>query len=256
MADYSEAEARDARRIVEHLLDPERGTLDLEGALVVSDIEGDAGEFAGELQLLEDTGLDAPAVRVAGEDLVPVALSLLAGPAWPWSSLNTAVIRRPPWRFHPFFYETMAFTLRSILEDRRRVLPFETIPRDVARSTFLRRATDFLAVRIAAVQDPDARQSSRWSTMSFLNLMQRAGGPRVPTPGCNFSVSTNSRGLRVLWSGAYRVSSNYFSHPTTPALGVLQSGTYVFGVDGGAYGNNVQWDLSAVVTLLAVLTFI
>jgi hypothetical protein len=45
------------------------------------------------------------------------------------------------------------------------------------------------------------------------------------------------------------LSPNYFSHPTTPTIGVLQSGTYVFGVDGGAYGNQLQWDLRTVVTL-------
>ena len=71
----------------------------------------------------------------------------------------------------------------------------------------------------------------------------------MSTPGCNFTVSTNSTGLRVFWSGAYRVSPNYFNHPTTPTVSVLQSGTYVFGVDGGAYGNQIQWDLNAVVTL-------
>jgi len=248
MADYSEAEASDARRIVERLLDSERGTPELEGALVVSDIEADAAEFADELQLFEEVGVDAPAVRFAGEELVPVALSLLGGPSWPGYPLMGLSSSRG-WRGHPFFREWAYLYFRSLAEERGRFRGFETIPREQARATFLRRATDFLATRIAAVHDLTGRQARRWSGMSFLNVLQRAGGPRVSTPGCHFTVSTNSSGLRVFWSGAYRVSANYFSHPTTPTLGVLQSGNFVFGVDGGAYGNQIQWDLNAVVTL-------
>ena len=83
----------------------------------------------------------------------------------------------------------------------------------------------------------------------MLSLPRRARSSPIPTPGCNFTVTTNSSGLRVLWSGAYRISGNYFSHPTTPTASVLQSGSYIFGVDGGAYGTNAQWDKKAVVTL-------
>ncbi len=247
MADYSEREAREARRIVNRLLAPQEEAPDVEGALVVSDIESDAAEFAGELQVLEEFGIDAPAVRV-GEELVPVALSLIAGPPWPFSPVAWGA-RGRPWRGHPLFHEWAHFYFRSLFEDRDRFRAFETLSREEARSTFVRRATDFLATRMAAVHELERPQSRRWSNISFLNVLQRAGGPRVSTPGCHFTVSTNSNGLRVFWSGAYRVSPNYFSHPTTPTLGVLQSGTYVFGVDGGAYGNQIQWDLNAVVTL-------
>lgn len=248
MADYSEAEARDARRIVKRLLDSEQGTPDLEGALVVSDIESDAAEFASELQLLKEVGVDAPGVRLGGEELIPVALSLIAGASWPFYPL-TGVARSRQWRDHPFFHEWAYFYLHSLSEEGGRFRGFETMSREQARATFLKRATDFLATRMAAVRDLDRPQSRRWSGISYLNVLQRTGGPRVSTPGCHFTVSTNSNGLRVFWSGAYRVSPNYFSHPTTPTLGVLQSGTYVFGVDGGAYGNQIQWDLNAVVTL-------
>lgn len=248
MADYSDREAREARRIVDRLLSPEQEAPDIEGALVVSDIESDAAEFAGELQLLEEFGVDAPAVRLGEEELVPVALSLIAGSTWPFSPLVGGP-RGRRWRGHPFFHEWAYSYFRSLFEDDERFRPFETMSREQARATFVRRATDFLATRMAAVHEFDRPQSRRWSGISFLNVFQRAGGPRVSTPGCRFTVSTNSNGLRVFWSGAYRVSPNYFSHPTTPTLGVLQSGTYVFGVDGGAYGNQIQWDLNAVVTL-------
>lgn len=247
MADYSESEAREARRIVERLLGPEEEAPDIEDALVVSDIQSDAAEFAGELQVLEEIGVDVPAVRI-GEELVPVALSLLVGSLWPSSPLQW-VARGRRWLGHPYFRDWLHFYFRSLLEDRDRFPALEKLSREEARSTFVRRATDFLATRMAAVHEYERLQSRRWSNVSLLNVLQRTGGPKVSTPGCHFTVSTNSKGLRVFWSGAYRVSPNYFSHPTTPTLSVLQSGTYVFGVDGGAYGNQIQWDLNAVVTL-------
>ena len=83
----------------------------------------------------------------------------------------------------------------------------------------------------------------------MLNLPQFSGGPRIQVPACSFSVHTNSRGLSAYWSGAYYISSNYHGAPTTPAVGPLQAGTYIFGVKGGAYSNAIQWDQQAVCTL-------
>lgn len=245
MADYSEAEARIAERIVNGLLDLEDERQEIDGPLVVSDIEADAAEFTAELQLLSDVGADAPAVRLGGDELVPIALSLVTGPSWPFLSLLRST-RSPFWRGHPFFHQ-WAYSLRDFIDSGEH--RFASMPLKEARATFLRRGTHFLATRLAAVNDSEHLQSRGWSRVSFLNVLQRAGGPRVLTPGCQFTVSTNSNGLRVFWSGAYRVSPNFFGHPTTPTLGVLQSGTYVFGVDGGAYGDEIQWDLNAVVAL-------
>ncbi len=123
--------------------------------------------------------------------------------------------------------------------------------REEARETFIRRATDFLARRIAfvrALRDQRGPQTL-WLGLSFLRFRQLTRGPQITTPGCTFTVSSNSSGLRVFWSGAYYVKPHYFNHPTSPTSSVLQSGTYIFGVDGGAYGSNIQWDLNAVVSL-------
>ena len=250
MADYSEEEPRDARRIVDGFVESRErpAELELEEGLAVSDIESDAADFIADLELLSHVGASMPAVRVGDEELVPVALSLLGGPGFS-SYPTTAGLRYQMWRRNPFFEEWAYYVLRSLTDEDRRFRGFETLSLESAQETFVRRATDFLATRIAAVREVRRPQSHRWPSMSFLNLLQRSGGPRIPTPGCNFSVSTQSSGLRVFWSGAYRVSPNYFSHPTTPTLGVLQSGNYIFGVDGGAYGNHIQWDLNAVVSL-------
>jgi hypothetical protein len=249
--EYSDQQANQARRIVERLLALDHEPPEIEESLVVSDVEADAAEFNAELSLLEELDADAPAVRLGDAQLVPVALTLVMGLAWPFFQTPWNYRDRPSWRrrMHPLLYEWAHIYLLPQLAHGEAMPGFHAIPREQAKATFLAGATDFLATRIAAVQEFKRSQSGRWSSASLLNVLQRASGQRVSTPGCQFTISTNSTGLRVFWSGAYRISPNYFSHPTTPILGVLQSGTYVFGVDGGAYGNQIQWDLNALVTL-------
>ena len=246
MVGYSDTDAKYAKEIVRSLLSEEPRRVELEGSLVVSDLEADCAEFAADLDLLSEVGADVPAARIAGEYLVPVAMSLAYGGIWPRLPPPGPRGNRRRWRHHPFLLEWAhwAHDWGRIVEDRPGL---ETMPREQAKDSFISRATEFLARRIAAVRGSDSGQGR--FPVSFLNLPPVAGVPRISTPGCNFTVSTNSPGLRVFWSGAYRISSNYFSHPTTPATGVLQAGTFVFGVDGGAYGNGIQWDLDAVVGL-------
>ena len=126
-------------------------------------------------------------------------------------------------RYRSWFFERIARFRSDFLDVR------------VARETMRHLAARFIASRIAGI-----REIGEHSTTAV--RLQLNG---QVTPGCHFSVRTNSPGLRVHWSGAYRISRNYFSHPTSPAQSVLQSGVYVFGVDGGAY-TSVQWDKSKV----------
>jgi len=229
-----------ARGIVERLLEGGDHELDLDGTLVVSDVENNAADFVADLAFLEAIDADVPAVRVGDEDLVPVALSTLPN-----------LLGRSPVRFD--YYGPAAEYERYLrfLRRPRRVGPHPgdlgTITREQARSTFVRRATAFLATRIGAIRDVGRNAAFG---AAFLHLAQRLRrSTRVSTLGCHFTVSSNSPGLRVFWSGAYRISSNYFSSPTTPVGSILQSGTYVFGVDGGGYGSQIQWDFNAIVTL-------
>jgi hypothetical protein len=248
MAEYSGPDAEYAARIVQRLLGRETEGLELEPDLAISDIESDASTFLEELEFLEQANLPVPAVRIA-EEKVPVSLSFALGGSSEWALA-------PPFRFlgrrrrgDPFYYEYFYDLLRR-LRDERPVSGFTSLGRDEARATFLRRATDFLATRVSAVRSfRNQHGGPPWYQLSMLTFRQLLHGQQVPTPGCQFSVSSNSNGLRVFWSGAYYVTPNYFSHPTSPAAGVLQSGTYIFGVDGGAYGNTVQWDLNSVVSL-------
>lgn len=240
MADYSRDDAAYATRVVNRLINREGDGLDLEQDIAVSDVQWDAIGFSDELSLLERFDANVPAVRIAGET-VPISLAVAVG--WPPSPFGIGMAR--PWLTHPWFYEAMSGLLPILRGQQSQGYPFTTISRQEARSTFIRRAAEFVATRVAAIR---GFRNHLWDGPS-LNLHQLLSGPRVATPGCNFTVSTNSSGLRVFWSGAYYVTPNNFNHPTTPTSSVLQSGTYVFGVDGGAYGNNIHWDLNLVVTL-------
>jgi hypothetical protein len=248
MAEYSREDAAYATRIVERLVNREGEGLELEQNLVVSDVESDANTFSDELSLLEEFDANVPAVQIAGET-VPISLATALGGSEKWPLFPFGIGKGRRWRGHPFFHEAMYDYLRPILGREGKLEGFMSMGRQEARSTFLRRATDFVATRVAAIRGfRDGQSGQPWNRPS-LYLRQLLSGTPVSTPGCNFTVSTNSNGLRVFWSGAYYVTPNNFNHPTTPTSSVLQSGTYIFGVDGGAYGNNLQWDLNLVVTL-------
>lgn len=246
MAEYSRQDAEYAANVVRRLLGREADGLELEPDVAVSDVESDAGAFSDELALLEEFNANVPAVRIAGEK-VPVSLNLALGQSVGWPLFPPALRLKRPWRRDPFFYEYAYDYLRSIQD--RELDGLTSLSREEARETFLRRATDFVANRIAAVRVFRDSGGQTWNGVSFLSFRQLLRGRQITTPGCNFTVSSNSGGLRVFWSGAYYVTPNYFSHPTSPTAGVLQSGTYIFGIDGGAYGNNIQWDLNSVISL-------
>lgn len=250
MPEYSSDDAAYATRIVERLINREAEGLDLERDLVVSDVESDANTFSDELLLLEEYNANMPALLIAGET-VPVSLNFAINrsersPLWPPFGLSQS----RPWRHHPFWREAMYELLQPLRDKQYQFDGFSSMNREEARSTFMRRAADFVATRIAGVRGfRHTEPGQTWRPPSLLTLRQRLRGPQVATPGCLFTIFTNSTGLRVLWSGAYYVTPNNFNHPTSPTSSVLQSGTYIFGVDGGAYGNNVQWDLNGVVSL-------
>jgi hypothetical protein len=248
MAEYSSEDASYAARIVNRLMSPEEAEgFDLEQDLVVSDVEGDAEAFSDDLAFLSEFDANVPAVAIGGE-AVPVSLDLAFGDRGLFLPFRFGKGRRR-WRGHPFFHEMAYDLLRSFTKERR-FDGYESLGRDEARATFVRRATDFVATRIAAVRTfRNGDPHTAWHQRSLLTLPERLRGRQATTPGCQFTVSSNSNGLRVFWSGAYRLSPNNFNHPTTPTSSVLQSGTYVFGVDGGAYGNTIAWDLNLVVTL-------
>lgn len=238
MADYSQQELAAAQRIIRGLFNGEVSTRDFGEGVAIADIEEDTARFAGDLIFLEEIGADVPAMRLGTErsDLVPVDLQhYLSINNFPAVTTSRSLRRG---FFREYWYYWMD-DLRDIIGRSEVSLPMKE-----ARSTYDRLAADFLANRIAG-----ARELRGGARASFLSLFQKKKGSRIPVPGCTFSVTTNSAGLRVLWSGGYVISPKFFAAPTSPVSSTLQSGTYVFGVDGGAYGNSPQWDTTGLVTL-------
>jgi hypothetical protein len=224
--------------------------VELEPELVVSDIEADAYELEAELELLEKVGVDVPALPL-GDVAVPVALRAIAGASWPGDPLE-----RPLAPGQRQFDPGTAASLRLLIERGELTTEYGTMSRREARFTFFWGARQSLARRIAAVRRLARGDILQWQGFAPLTMPQRAGGPAVSTAGCTVGVSTNSSGLRVFWSGAYFIVPTYFGAPTTPASGVLLSGTYVFGVDGGSYGKDIQWDKNAVLKLPGSMPYV
>lgn len=261
--EHSERDTQYASRIVERLLsrDGERLDLELENNLVISDLESDTNSFTTELYIANDFGFGIPAVKIGGDDgfLTPISLFSILG--FPFMSdirnfggnFPNRIRDRRWWRRNPYIYEWYeTFRYLGQIDYDNQWAGMRSISPDEARGAFTERAVEFLATRITSVRnfnEGETREREKWGRTASLNLTQNFGGRKVTTPGCYFSVSTNSNGLRVFWSGAYYVAPNYFSHPTSPATSVLQAGTYIFGIDGGAYGNTIQWDTNAVTSL-------
>jgi hypothetical protein len=241
MPEYTSQDAEYARFVINRLLSAERGPLDIPNELAIGDLEGDTLDFLDDLEVLKAFGEYAPVMRFVNEP-IPVSLALISEINWsriPWAR---------KWWHSMFGYEAVRQLFRAL--EKRHIEGIEVLPISEVLWIFENRASDFLATRMAGIREMRNQEAEFNSTKPiFLNLFQRLGGSKTTTPGCQFTVTTNSSGLRVFWSGAYRLSPNYFNHPTTPTRSVLQSGTFVFGVDGGAYGNLIHWDQNAVVTL-------
>lgn len=115
---------------------------------------------------------------------------------------------------------------------------------DEGRSLFLNGLMDFMVARRKGTEDlAENADRLRRSSPTAISMISVRNGVNIP--GCLFSVTSNTPGLRALWSPAYGMTSNSFGHPTSPVSGYLLSGTYIFGVDGGAYVNPI-WDHAQV----------
>jgi hypothetical protein len=240
---YTKDDLKRATGIVEGLSENrERRLEDLEDGLSIADLQAHAEQFYDDLDLLASLGFDFPAVRLGNKHVVPVALSEVTR-ALP-SSFPGRVWRELYYR--DSLKQRLSRTMRRFGDAATWLSPPEK-----ARETFVSRASEFLASRFAGRRmlagEPPGEPGDE--PPPELTMQKFIGGPPAKVSGCLFSVHTKSPSLSAYWSGAYLISSNNFGAPTTPVKGVLQAGTYVFGVDGGAYGNVVQWDLNKVCTL-------
>ncbi|MBS7538346.1 hypothetical protein [Ancylobacter lacus] len=237
MAGFNEKDFQEASGIVVGLLDEGFSTRPVAEGVSIVDVEAHAREFNEDLSVLEQIGAPFPCLSLAEVGPVPVSLGEIT------SRRAFGRLSRPFPR--DLIYDEFTYRMRRLGDEMGEIV-FQSSSE--ARSTFLRNAADFLANRIASVRQWREYRADG-GMRATLSIAQYRGGARKTVPGCVFEVTTNTNNLNVYWSGAYYIVSNYFGHPTSPAKGTLQSGTYVFGVMGGAYGSAVRWDTASVVTL-------
>lgn len=245
MAEYSEADRQQAQRYVEALLgDSDASTGELEQGFSIADVQRHARQFIAELEFVDRIGEKFPTISIGDGVRIPVSLSTYSGIDLIGHDLYFGLSRSPSSLLYDLFY--------SFRRDPHR--EFEFVQTESARKYFISGATDFLATRLSAVRNWFHSESGRSTPHggpppSQLTFPPRNGRPPTSVPGCFFSVFSNTQMLSAYWSGAYYLSSNYFCHPTSPAQSILQAGTYIFGVNGGAYGNNIQWGTQSVCSL-------
>jgi len=239
MGEYTEQDAERASRILETLIRRERlWDEKFDEGLSVVDVQAHVNEFLNDLEILPAIGAYFPAMKVAGGPPSPVSLAWFLNPPWPpfagwWG------------RWARFWGDEYNGPLSDAFRRSSDPVFVSLSPRQ-AQENFFIRARDFLATRLSALRRPGGPPGP---PRKPLNIYRYRQGPPTTAGGCLFSVSTNSHGLRTYWTGAYYISPNFFDAPTTPVEEYLLAGTYIFGVNGGAYGSNVQWDTNAVCTL-------
>lgn len=245
MTDITEDDLKHARNVVENLIKngEQKGLLtELKDGLSVVDIQENAEQFIAEMYLLKRLGIDFPALPFGDNHPVPITLTEFI-PYWSPTLVRTITFQHDFDLFWKRFFRQLI--QRGLARFGKAV---EELRLSDAKESFVTHASKFLASRIAGHRML-ATDGPLGQPPPELNMLKFFGGPRTNVPGCHFSVHTNSPGLSTYWSGAYYISPNYHGAPTTPAKGVLQAGTYVFGINGGAYGSTVQWDTNAVCTL-------
>jgi hypothetical protein len=225
MVDYSPEDMRFARLILDRIATNEEELSHRPRIrdVLVDDVVEDLEGFAQDFTFLEDLKMPMfPAAPFEDGDKVPIDLALV---------MPKRVIQ--------------GRDLRQVIFRATEAAGLVFVPHEEARATVWGRAMEFIASRFAGDRQIREEGLDGHSSLFMSNPAQPSTGP---TPGCRFTVTTNTHGLRVLWSGAYRISANLFSSPSSPAKSILQSGVYRFGVDGGAY-KSPRWDMNAKVSL-------
>ena len=240
MAEPTDDQLRSARVIVERLFPlhewlarPARDRVkSLPTGLSIIDLESHAARFQAVIAVLTFLEREFPALRLGRRihrSRVPRSRVAPLVRSVPWAlasrvhvlpngipgSLPRAPCDRPP------------TASRSALRN----VGFRSSEPERGEQTFVERSAESLSHRVATAESTDREPPPPTTT---LNIPPTDGAPPAEVTGCQFTVNTNTSGLRVFWSGAYYIVPSFFGAPTTPAFGTLQSGTYVFGVDGGA----------------------
>ena len=171
--------------------------------LSILDLEFHAPQFHAEIALLELLGLDSPAMPLDDEYHVPVSLAVVSphlfGPPLTVAPLAPLRYRRRYLdRYLSFFGPDLERILDELYE-RMNLVPLELRE---AQRVFVERASEALSHRVANAQGADEDPPD---TATMINIPPTAGAAATLVATCRFTVSTNTSGLRVFWSGAYYI---------------------------------------------------
>ena len=169
------------------------------------DVEGDVVNFAFQVSWANRFGLSLPCVPAADGYPIPISLFPERIALIQPSKLTEELFDRPdPWWF------------AGIPE-----LELSYVSTKESRDFFRRRLIRFLTARFSA------RQSD------------------ISTgPGLQFTVETDTKGLRVHYSPAYFFEPEHvLNSPTSPVTGWIQPGRYIFGA--GPLGKKPDFDFTA-----------
>ncbi len=253
--EYSEASLIKARSIINKMMLTVESYNPLESDLreiPLVDFYLDILNFVADMEISKISSNKLPVEENDGT-LIPLSLTIFGRPSlpkyaiFPGRDLTLGYFHR----YMDDFYhniEIMEFGIPNI----------KWINSQEVREIFLTEATKSFAHRLGFLQSPDSSEEqfdpdfggqggevSPPSSTTPLNFIPPFGGQTLSTIGCLFTVTSNTPGLNVHWSGAYYKSKKYFGGPTTPVTSALQAGKYIFAVDGGPYVTD-QWDNSPV----------
>ena len=212
--------------------------------LSIVDMQQDLIEFQDDIALLKEIDERFPAL-VIDEVGIPISLSSF-GLGWPSapSFFGDSQYREYKKSFVKNLIDNIKPNVTRVFGN---IENFSLLELDQAHANFRANLTISLALRMTTVKQSFSIE--RHPSTVIAKLPPRIGVAANSTIGCQFTVTSNAAGLRVFWSGAYYIKAHFFGSPTTPITGVLQSGNYIFGVDGGLYGNSIQWDQQAICSL-------
>jgi hypothetical protein len=203
-------DVKQARALTERLLagveSQERRYLSQRLEIPTHDVEVDVERFAAQLRFAKSDGLGIPCLEMKNGDPVPIDIWSLV---WGWFPFSLEVLRAREFTYRNFIDDYFRLAMTGQPDPERRVgrVPFLLVEPSKALSFLRTRLETFLAVRFSA----------RKSNIS-------------KSPGLQFRVDTKSSGLRVHFSRAcFFNPTSVLGSPTTPVIGWLPPGRYVFG---------------------------
>jgi hypothetical protein len=212
----------------QRIADPEADAPAVRDGLYVGDIQEEARQFWNDAELVEGLGSRFPAIRFNDAITVPIAFSPIS--PFPFRDIASPL---------PRFYHDLAYRFLREWEETRSDWKV-TLDVGEAVETFRSGVVNFLATRIASV-DRFFGQDVGYTGVPLVPLMLPPPPPRwfsqarIRTVGFTVTVHSNNPGLRIHVSASFRVNWRFFGAPSTPTVGTLTGGIYLFAADGGPY---------------------